>query len=179
MRLTALRSVGGYRRAFVVGQDYDLWLRLVAVGLIGNVDEVVVHYRLHGSQAARERIEATAVATRAALASARARDRGEPDPLDVADALDDVVLRKLGVRHDEVAAQCVDYALWLARTLAAGNRITDTKPLFRACRSWAADTAEPRATAARVLRTEARVEARRGSFRAAALRARARLMERL
>lgn len=37
MRSDAVCQVGGYRRAFELAEDYDLWLRLAQVGRIGNL----------------------------------------------------------------------------------------------------------------------------------------------
>jgi len=45
MRTDAYRQVGGYRWQFYFGQDSDLWLRLVDVGLIGYVPKVLYAYR--------------------------------------------------------------------------------------------------------------------------------------
>ena len=45
MRTDAYRQVGGYRWQFYFGQDSDLWLRLVDVGLIGYVPKILYAYR--------------------------------------------------------------------------------------------------------------------------------------
>jgi glycosyltransferase involved in cell wall biosynthesis len=46
MRTSAIQSAGGYREAFPVGQDYDLWLRLSARFGIDNISDVLYQWRL-------------------------------------------------------------------------------------------------------------------------------------
>ncbi len=45
LRRSALEAVGGYREAFTVAQDYDLWLRLAEIGRLANLSTVLLHYR--------------------------------------------------------------------------------------------------------------------------------------
>jgi glycosyltransferase involved in cell wall biosynthesis len=44
-------NVGAYREAYP--EDWDLWLRLMKNGKIGNVKSIVLDYRVHGSQLSR------------------------------------------------------------------------------------------------------------------------------
>lgn len=46
MRREAVQAVGGYREAFRVGQDYDLWLRLSSRFDMDNLPEVLYQWRL-------------------------------------------------------------------------------------------------------------------------------------
>ena len=155
VRAQPFRAVGGYRPIFEVAYDYDLWLRLAKHGRITNVPQTVLRYRVHPGQVSTRDLRRTAEETCAALSSARARARGEPDPLDEADALDADVLARLGVAPEEVAAREVHYALWLARMLAGGGRDALAKPLWSAALDRAGETATARATRARVLRARA------------------------
>lgn len=50
MRTDALKAVGGYRSTYAHVEDYDLWLRLQALGDIANLDEELLFYRRHGDQ---------------------------------------------------------------------------------------------------------------------------------
>lgn len=50
MRTDALKAVGGYRSTYAHVEDYDLWLRLQALGDIANLDEELLLYRRHGDQ---------------------------------------------------------------------------------------------------------------------------------
>ena len=47
MRKSAVLRVGNYRPAYPACEDRDLWLRLSEIGKVGNLDEVVLSYRLH------------------------------------------------------------------------------------------------------------------------------------
>ena len=49
MRSSALSAVGGYRRAYEWVEDHDLWLRLAQRGRLGNLQRVVLCYRLHSN----------------------------------------------------------------------------------------------------------------------------------
>lgn len=47
MRTAVLRSLGGYRPEFYPAEDVDLWLRLGEQGLLANLPEPVIFYRIH------------------------------------------------------------------------------------------------------------------------------------
>jgi hypothetical protein len=47
MRRQAAVDVGGFREPFKVGEDLDLFLRLMEVGKLENLPEILLHYRLH------------------------------------------------------------------------------------------------------------------------------------
>lgn len=46
-RRAAVQAVGGYRVEHVAVEDHDLWLRLAQYGRLGNLDDVLLCYRLH------------------------------------------------------------------------------------------------------------------------------------
>ncbi len=50
IRTEAIRSVGGYRDAFVSAEDFDLWLRLGELGNLENLPEILLYYRQHPLQ---------------------------------------------------------------------------------------------------------------------------------
>ncbi len=52
-QMNAVKEVEGYNPAFRTNQDHDLFLRLARVGLLGNLPDVVVKYRRHGTQITR------------------------------------------------------------------------------------------------------------------------------
>ena len=155
MRTEAFHAVSGYRPVFQVAHDYDLWLRMAEHGRITNIAQTVLRYRVHAGQVSTRNLRRTAEETCAAIASARARARGEADPLDEAKALDATALARLGVEPEEVAAREVHYALWLARMLAGGGRHDLARPLWSAALGRAGATGEVRSTRARVLRARA------------------------
>jgi len=45
----AILKIGGYDENLVVAGDLDLWLRLGEIGKLGNLPQVVLHYRLHSN----------------------------------------------------------------------------------------------------------------------------------
>jgi glycosyltransferase involved in cell wall biosynthesis len=47
IRRKCLERVGGYRQSLQGVEDTDLWLRLVSEGPIGNLDDVLLDYRMH------------------------------------------------------------------------------------------------------------------------------------
>jgi glycosyltransferase involved in cell wall biosynthesis len=155
MRAAAFHATSGYRAVVDGAEDYDLWMRIASHGRIANLPEVVIRYRLHGDQSSTRSLHRTATAAAAARRAAQLRANGDRDPLDDAEALDHSLLEELGVRPEDVAAQEVDYALWLARTLARGGRHDRARPLWSLSMSRAGATAEARATRARVMRARA------------------------
>jgi glycosyltransferase involved in cell wall biosynthesis len=81
-RADLYRRVGGYRPAFRVAQDWDLWLRLVEHGRIAFVPEVLYAYRVHESSISarwrEQQLRLLAVSRRCQ----QARLHGQPeDPL--------------------------------------------------------------------------------------------------
>ena len=49
VRRSALDAVGGYREKYKWLEDLDLFLRLAEVGKLANLEDVLLHYRLHMS----------------------------------------------------------------------------------------------------------------------------------
>jgi len=49
IRASALRAVGGYNADYSIAVDYELWLRIVEVGQIVNLPDLMVKYRIVGS----------------------------------------------------------------------------------------------------------------------------------
>lgn len=49
MRTKTVRDVGGFRAPFRIGEDFDLFLRLIEVGSIENLPDILVRYRQHPS----------------------------------------------------------------------------------------------------------------------------------
>ncbi len=77
MRTDAALAVGGYRAGCFPSEDLDLWLRLIDVGELANLDEPLLRYRRHaGSVRSREGSRQMAMGA-AIVNRARAR-RGLP-----------------------------------------------------------------------------------------------------
>jgi hypothetical protein len=81
MRASALKAVGGYRRAFLHAEDYDLWLRLIEVGEAANLSEPLTSLRTHEGQVTQAFLEQQVMSRLAAAAAARRRLSGGQDPL--------------------------------------------------------------------------------------------------
>jgi glycosyltransferase involved in cell wall biosynthesis len=50
IRKESLKQIGGYRNRYPFVEDWDLWLRLSEIGLIYNIPEEVIIYKLHPNQ---------------------------------------------------------------------------------------------------------------------------------
>lgn len=79
MRASCYRAVGGYRQPFVVAQDIDLWLRLVEIGQVGVVDDVLYESQLSPTGISANRIALQAELCALAVRLARARRESGPD----------------------------------------------------------------------------------------------------
>ena len=115
LRKDAFDLVGGYRPAFRLAQDFDLWLRLAEHVELANLPDVVAHYRFHPSQASMRQLQLQALCAVAAHVSARLRAHGEPDPFDRVDHIDEAVVLDAGGTREEITAGFVRSALWLAK----------------------------------------------------------------
>lgn len=83
MRKEAVIKVGGYRRAFLQAQDYDLWLRISEAGYaIANIPQPLLNYRMHSGNVSTVHREAQELATIVARLAHRCRKEGLPDPVD-------------------------------------------------------------------------------------------------
>lgn len=82
LRTDALRQVGGYRSAFEVGEDLDLFLRLAEVGRLANLPEVLLNYRFNIGSASFRRMKLEFGSVRRAVVEARVR-RGLPTTCDL------------------------------------------------------------------------------------------------
>lgn len=50
IRKSAVVAAGGYRSEFDGAEDFDLWMRILDIGPINNLDHALTNYRLHPSQ---------------------------------------------------------------------------------------------------------------------------------
>jgi|GEM_PF-1853747 len=69
MRASAVEEAGGYRREFEGAEDYDLWFRLVKLGNLANLEDVVLKYRHHPESVTSSQPRKNAVACALALAA--------------------------------------------------------------------------------------------------------------
>ncbi len=97
VRKSVLEAVGGYRAAFNLADDYDLWLRMAEKADVANIGHVLAYYRLHPNQeGVRYHAEQERRAKLARILAGWRKD-GRPDPIDQGMPIDDVmVLAGLG-----------------------------------------------------------------------------------
>lgn len=123
VRRSAVLACGGYREAFRLAEDYDLWLRLSERFAIAALPEILFEHRLHAGQSTRRGLEQR-ILTELAVHAATARRRdGGSDGLDGPAAIDRATLAGLGL-----PAQAVSRGV-LARALgAAVEAVADGQP---------------------------------------------------
>jgi glycosyltransferase involved in cell wall biosynthesis len=85
MRRSLVLKAGGYRTAFDLAEDLDLWLRLMETGELGNIPEVLLHYRMHSGNAHATRAYSQRFAAAMANLAARRRGCGKNDPINATD----------------------------------------------------------------------------------------------
>jgi glycosyltransferase involved in cell wall biosynthesis len=78
-RTEIVRRVGGYRSAFDLAEDYDLWLRVAETAELANLPEVLVSYRVHDGSGSQHPLR-QAFSARLARRCATARQMTGVDP---------------------------------------------------------------------------------------------------
>jgi len=73
IRKAAFDAVGGYRPALEFAEDIDLFLRLLEVGRLHNLPEVVYHWRQHLASLSHAKVDLQFFAAQRAVAEARGR----------------------------------------------------------------------------------------------------------
>jgi len=81
-RTGLVRQLGGYRAAFEVSEDYDLWLRMAEVTVLANLPEPLVFYRLHAGNLMFRKVVRQSFSVHLAQCSARLRRDLGRDPVD-------------------------------------------------------------------------------------------------
>ena len=133
MRADAFRELGGYR--LDQSEDYDLWLRFDEGYSVVAVAEPVIRYRLHPGQFSVTALERQALGFLCVRAAAVARRRGEPDPLDAVERLDESTLALLGIPRERLDAAIVSDAVQWAATLGRVGRGAEAVALLDAASS--------------------------------------------
>lgn len=121
MRKKVVLAVGGYRTLFDESEDYDLFLRIGERTRIGNLEDVLLRYRIHANQASVSRMRHQMFCLLAARAAASRRQCGAADPLLGVPRITPEVVASLGVTAAEAGkAFFNDYAFWV-RLLRQAN----------------------------------------------------------
>jgi hypothetical protein len=179
MRRDSFVAVGGYRENFDHGEDLDLWLRLATGRRVANLPDVVVSYRIHGTQLSLQKQEDQALFAAAAHASAASRNTAGNDPFAGADPIDETFLLSHGGSREELTAAVVASSTWLARTTGRAGYPDAARRLFDAAYTKARSESGSPALVASVHRSMAHRHAeQRHRFRAKVKAAQARLAER-
>ncbi len=122
MRREAFEKVGGYRPAFTVSHDYDLWLRIAEHYQFANLEQVSVKYRIHAHQVSIRHLRHQMLCNLAAQVSTRARRLGQTDPLIPFTQITPELLVRLGVSEPEQQrAAAGSYRLWIDQMRLAGE----------------------------------------------------------
>ena len=145
MRADAFRALGGYR--LDQSEDYDLWLRFDERYGVAALAEPVIRYRLHPGQFSVTALERQALGFLCVREAAIRRRRGEPDPLDGVERLDETVLARLGVPAGQLSETIVSDAVGWAATLTRVGRHGEAGALLDA--AAAVDGAPSRSELAR------------------------------
>jgi GT2 family glycosyltransferase len=133
IRKDAFKLVGGYRPAFVVAEDCDLWLRMAEHSQFANLGQVVLQYRSHPYQVQWRKTRQQSLCILAAQASASSRRNGRVDPLNLVEEITPAVLVAMGVSK---SAQQVAADRDVIRSLyLAGNYSSALKTANEALRS--------------------------------------------
>jgi GT2 family glycosyltransferase len=162
MRKAVFDQAGRYRVAFDNAEDLDLWLRIAERAELANLPDLVVAYRIHGSQASVQSLQNQALQSLAARTAARARAAGKPDPFAGVDAIDEGALLAQGVGPEEVTASLVEAASWMARTLDRAGKQKAARELFAVAGRRAHSEHGSPALVATVRRSQAQRLAERG-----------------
>ena len=101
MRKDVAVAAGGYRKALLDADDYDLWLRMGERSRLANLSATMVKYRVHSGQVSIRNLEHQTRCVLAARAAAMQRKRGMPDPLSGVKEITPQLLEKLGVTAAE------------------------------------------------------------------------------
>jgi len=122
MRREVLDVVKGYRRAFTLAEDYDLWLRIAEHFRMANLADPVVYYRIHPEQVSVRKLREEVMCWMAARAAALVRAGGGVDPLWQIDEITPEVLAFLGVKQVALTqALTKAYCDWMNAMLQASN----------------------------------------------------------
>ncbi len=123
MRTDAFTAIGGYRKAIIDAEDYDLFLRMAERFYVANLENVVLKYRLHGDQVSALKFKRQALSSLAARAAAWSRQHGKPDPLDNCAEITPTMLDSLGVtdiaRQTTIARAYVTHVRNMSRASAS------------------------------------------------------------
>lgn len=114
MRNEVVRDSGGYRKALLDADDYDLWLRIAERSQMANLPGPVLRYRIHSEQVSVQNLRHQVLCVLAACAAASVRRGGGIDPLSHIEEITPQFLDSLGVKIEEIRQALLDrYTYWI------------------------------------------------------------------
>jgi hypothetical protein len=114
-RRELLDLAGGFRGNCRYAEDFDLWCRMLDHAEGANLDEVVVHYRVHIGQSTLARARQQTLSSLAVRAAHPIRVATGTDPLADHELITEQVVFDLGVAPEDVRRALVESAVVVAR----------------------------------------------------------------
>ena len=106
---------GGYRKALLDADDYDLWLRMSERTQLANLGQPILRYRVHPKQSSIANSSHQALCVLAARTASAMRRSGKPDPLTGVHRVTPQLLITLGVTKAEIQDSLLaNYREWQA-----------------------------------------------------------------
>ena len=102
MRRQLVEKVGGYRKAFDIIPDVDLFLRISDHAELATLADVLVYYRVHPERVTARHHARQLVLNKVAIELARSRVRGKKDNMPNDIHIDASTLDRLGLDADQV-----------------------------------------------------------------------------
>ena len=114
MRKDVIHTVGGYRSAFVHGEDYDLWLRISEHYKLANLLEPISFYRIHPNQVSSKNLKQQMISTLGAQVAAKIRCEKKHDPFKDVEIVSAEILKSFGVSDKTVQISIIKHHLALS-----------------------------------------------------------------
>jgi len=134
---------GGYRKIVVDAEDYDLWLRIADGFQLGNLEAVVLKYRIHSHQTSFRKLKQQSLSILAAQVSASRRRNGDQDLLDTVEKITPALLVRLGVPEAKQRTALASYCRhWVRNMCFAGEYSAALKTLLEILQSSDLECAE-------------------------------------
>jgi len=105
---------GGYRKALLDADDYDLWLRVSERTQVANLEKCVLRYRIHAGQVSIQNMRHQKMSVLVADAAALKRRNGGRDPLSGVEEITPELLSALGVTSAQIQEAVLGgYNYWM------------------------------------------------------------------
>jgi glycosyltransferase involved in cell wall biosynthesis len=122
MDRSAVLAAGGYRPAYLLAEDYDLWLRLAEKGPLANLPEPLLEYRVAPRRFDAARFARQILSETAARAAAALRRKGRRDPTSDWLDIEPGMLALLDMDPSRLCSETARRALQAARQFRRGGQ---------------------------------------------------------